>query len=127
VGLVMAVGLTITAFGKAGAATTSTEASEPAGLRPPSIATMICRFEAIQDIASALRAKATVSAPTWADHLYTCRYSYPNGSMALSVKELSSWGKTNAWAIAGPSRTSDEVRSRQPMGPWWSARTGRSS
>ena len=32
--------------------------------------------------------------PTWIDHLYSCRYIYPNGSFTLSVKELSSWSQT---------------------------------
>ena len=30
----------------------------------------------------------------WADHLYSCTFTYPNGSMVLSVKELSSWPQT---------------------------------
>lgn len=65
---------------------------------PPSkIATMICRYEAIQEIGSALGVKATVSAPTSADHLYSCQYGYPTGSMVLSVKGLSSWGQTKAY------------------------------
>ena len=40
---------------------------------------------------------ATVSDPTWIDHLYSCRYGYPTGSMELSVKELSSWAETAAY------------------------------
>ncbi len=31
------------------------------------------------------------------DHLYSCRYGYPAGSFALSVKELSSWAQTYAY------------------------------
>ena len=27
-------------------------------------------------------------------HLYACRYTYPDGSFTLSVKELSSWNET---------------------------------
>ncbi len=40
---------------------------------------------------------ATVSHPTWVHHLYSCRYSYPTGSMVLSVKELSNWAQTKSY------------------------------
>jgi hypothetical protein len=40
---------------------------------------------------------ATVSKPTWVDHLYSCKYRYSTGSMELSVKELSSWPQTTAY------------------------------
>ena len=40
---------------------------------------------------------ATVSRPTWVQHLYSCDFRYPNGTMVLSVKELSSWGQTMAY------------------------------
>jgi hypothetical protein len=40
---------------------------------------------------------AQLSKPTWVDHLYTCRYSYPTAAMTLSVKELSSWPQTLAY------------------------------
>jgi hypothetical protein len=54
----------------------------------------VCAHEAQTDINSALGEKATVSRPTWVDHLYACRYGYRSGSFALSVKELSSWSQT---------------------------------
>jgi hypothetical protein len=38
--------------------------------------------------------KATVTTPTWTDHLYSCGYQYKSGTMVLSVKELSSWAQT---------------------------------
>ncbi|MGD0393827.1 MAG: hypothetical protein ABSC41_14430 [Acidimicrobiales bacterium] len=75
----------------------TTEAPLPAGPTPSTIAKMVCRFEAIQDINSAIGEQAKVSTPTWADHLYSCRYEYPTGSMVLSVKELSSWSQTKAY------------------------------
>ncbi len=40
---------------------------------------------------------ATVSRPTWVHHLYSCQYTYPTGSMVLSVKELSSWAQTKGY------------------------------
>ncbi len=58
---------------------------------------MVCAHEAQEDIASALGETASVSDPTWIDHLYSCQYGYPTGSMELSVKELSSWAETTAY------------------------------
>ena len=75
----------------------TTEAPLPAGPTPSTIAKMVCRFEAIQDIDSAIGVQAKVSTPTWVDHLYSCRYGYPTGSMVLSIKELSGWRQTSAY------------------------------
>ena len=58
---------------------------------------MICKPKASREIASVLGEFATVSRPTWANHLYSCQYSYPTGSMVLSVKELSSWAQTKSY------------------------------
>ena len=56
---------------------------------------MVCAPEAQQDLGSALGAPTTaVTTPTWADHVYSCRYMYPDGTMALSVKELSNGTET---------------------------------
>jgi hypothetical protein len=76
--------------------TTTTRPPLPAGSQPSSIAKQVCH-EAVKDIASVLGESATVSQPTWVDHLYSCRYGYPAGSMVLSVKELSSWDETYAY------------------------------
>jgi hypothetical protein len=38
-----------------------------------------------------------VTAPTWSDHVYSCGYRYREGTMVLSVKELSSWPQTYAY------------------------------
>ncbi|MGO9334904.1 MAG: hypothetical protein ACLQCU_12805 [Acidimicrobiales bacterium] len=75
----------------------ASEAPLPAGRTPSTIATMICKPKARQEIASVLGEFATVSHPTWMSHLYSCRYSYPTGSMVLSVKELSSWAQTKSY------------------------------
>lgn len=69
----------------------------PAGPTPSAIAKQVCDRTAQAEIASALGVRATVSTPTWQDHLYRCVYSYPDGSFALSVKELSSWSQTLAY------------------------------
>jgi hypothetical protein len=77
--------------------TPTTRAPLPAGPNPSAISKEVCQHEASHDIAEVLGEKATISEPTWHDHLYSCRYSYATGSMALSVKELSSWAQTKAY------------------------------
>jgi hypothetical protein len=69
----------------------------PAGPLPSPIALMVCRLKAQGEINQVLGVTATVSARTWVDHKYSCRYGYPNGSFVLSVKELSSWNQTLAY------------------------------
>jgi sterol desaturase/sphingolipid hydroxylase (fatty acid hydroxylase superfamily) len=69
----------------------------PAGRYPSAVSKEVCISDAPHDVALALGEKAAISKPTWADHLYTCRYSYPNATMTLSVKELSSWPQTLAY------------------------------
>lgn len=55
---------------------------------------MICTPKAAAEIAQVMGAKAAVGRPSWADHLYSCGYRYSEGTMVLSVKELSSWSQT---------------------------------
>jgi hypothetical protein len=72
--------------------------ARPAGRNPSESARMVCAPEAQKDLASALGvATNAVSDPTWVDHVYSCRYMYPDGTMALSVKELSSRSATTAY------------------------------
>jgi hypothetical protein len=72
------------------APTTTTIAPQPAGPNPSESAKMVCAHEAQEDISGVLGVTPTkVTTPTWVDHLYSCTYQYPNGSMTLSVKELS--------------------------------------
>ena len=95
VGLLLAV--LAAGCGGGSAVSPTTKAPLPAGATPSTIATMICTDKAAQELDSALGVKATVSTPTWIDHLYSCRYGYPTGAMVLSVKELSSWGQTKSY------------------------------
>lgn len=55
----------------------------------PSAATkMICTAETETDIVTVLGLTATpASASSWTDHVYTCTYSLPMGSLVLSVKQ----------------------------------------
>lgn len=45
-------------------------------------------------MAQTLGVKATVEDRTWVDHRYSCNYVYPDGTIKLSVQELSSLGQT---------------------------------
>jgi hypothetical protein len=69
----------------------------PAGTTPSKISKMVCSAEAEKELAATLGASAVIGRPTWTDHLYSCRYTYPNGTFTLSVKELSSWPETYAY------------------------------
>jgi hypothetical protein len=70
----------------------------PAGVNPSKSARMVCAPEANRDIALALGvARAHISPPTWADHVYTCRYEYPQGAVTLAVKELDNAAQTQAY------------------------------
>ena len=75
----------------------TTRAPEPAGKNPSEISREVCAGDAQGEIKRVLGVTADVSTPTWVEHLYTCRYQYPNGTFVLSVKELSSWPQTLAY------------------------------
>jgi hypothetical protein len=94
---VLLIGLLTTACGSRVVATPATEPPLPAGQKPSKIATQVCSFEAMQDINSAVGLTASISPPTWSNHIYSCTYHYPDGSFVLSVKELSSWSQTTAY------------------------------
>jgi hypothetical protein len=97
---VFAVALLATACGTSPAAaptTPKTTVPLPAGPNPSEIAKMVCQKKAQGELAEVLGVKAVVQTPSWAHHLYSCRYQYANGSMVLSVKELSSWAQTKAY------------------------------
>jgi hypothetical protein len=80
-----------------GSVKTSAQSPQPAGKSPSAISRMVCAEEAAGEIAQVVAAKASVTSPTWADHLYSCEYHYREGIMVLSVKELSSWTQTYAY------------------------------
>ena len=80
----------------------STQTSGPgwqtAGLLPSTSAKMVCAPEAKDKLDQVLGSTSTsVSKPTWDDHLYSCAYTYPQGAMTLSVKELSSASETTTY------------------------------
>ncbi len=77
--------------------TTKTTVPLPAGRYPSAVSKMVCRTEAAHDVGLALGETASVTSPTWVEHLYTCQYAYHSGTLTLSVKELSSWPETLAY------------------------------
>ena len=59
---------------------------------------MVCAREAQEDITKNVGVPdVLVTAPTWIDHTYSCRYVYPNGTFVLSVKELDSQAQTTSY------------------------------
>jgi hypothetical protein len=62
---------------------------ERAGPNPSISAEMVCAKEAREEIAVSLSVRESrVTNPTWKNHVYSCTYVYPKGSVTLSVKEL---------------------------------------
>jgi len=92
------------------AATATASASAASGAGPSDSAKMICQPEAADEIAAALGVKPSQPpAATWADQVYTCRYTYSVGTMVLSIKELPDEAATTAFYTAAqnslPSHT----------------------
>ncbi|HEY4022498.1 MAG TPA: hypothetical protein VGM75_27660 [Pseudonocardiaceae bacterium] len=90
----------IFAVGCASASAPSMVASgpEPAGPNPSESAKEVCAPDAQREIELSLSLRLTAPVtPTWANHLYSCRYSYAVGGFTLSVKELSDQAATDAY------------------------------
>ena len=72
--------------------------AQPARATPSVSAKMICAPKTQTELAGVLGVHTTQPVvPTWINHLYSCRYTYHNAFMVLSVKELSSQSQTNAY------------------------------
>jgi hypothetical protein len=72
--------------------------AQPVGAAPSAAAKMVCAHEAQADLAAVLGVHTTQPVvPTWTDHIYSCRYTYHNAVMVLSVKELSSKNETDGY------------------------------
>ncbi len=71
---------------------------EVAGPEPSASARMICAAEGKREIAATVGVDTTRPLVSrWRDHVYSCHYVYGHGTMALSVKELSSAAETSAY------------------------------
>ena len=85
--------------------TAATVKGHPAGALPSESARMVCAAEAQNDIAASLGVKATVTKPTWVNHVYSCNYTYAGGGViTLSVHELDSKAQTDAEYAADGKR-----------------------
>jgi hypothetical protein len=84
----------------------SSPSYETAKPYPSKSAKMICEKEVRGEIASALGLTETRVVPTWSkkEHLYSCSYAYPRGTIVLSVKELSNERETPAYVDAVQGR-----------------------
>jgi hypothetical protein len=97
-GLVFILGSGSTTSPTVGTPRTIRHIAEPAGPTPSASAQMVCAPEAQKELTTALGVSATmVTTPTWTDHVYSCRYVYPNGVMVISVKELPGAAETTAY------------------------------
>ena len=77
---------------------------------------MICEQEAADEVAAVIGIKTTQAVvPTWSHGLYSCRYVYPNGEIALSVKELPNQSATDAY-FASLRRQHGEQRTWANLG-----------
>jgi hypothetical protein len=92
--LVLLVLLLFCVAGTVGASGAWGETPQPAGSQPSNIATMVCQKKAQTEIGDAMGVGAMVTNRTWAGHVYSCDYRYPDATMVVSVKELSSWSQT---------------------------------
>ncbi len=93
-----ACGSTSSASSTGAPGTTTGAPPQPAGARPSASARMVCAKEAQAEIAGVLARKTTrVTDPTWSNHVYSCDYVYPKGTVTLSVKELSDEAATTAY------------------------------
>ena len=73
-------------------------ATRPARAAPSAAAKMICARETQTELAAVLGVHTTQPVvPTWADHLYSCRYTYHDAFMVLSVKDLSNRAETDGY------------------------------
>jgi hypothetical protein len=79
-------------------ATTTTRPAAETNAAVISVSTKMICGEAAEDIADQLGTNTTRPlVPTWKDHVYSCRYEYPDGAMLLSVKQLGDATATAAY------------------------------
>ena len=70
----------------------------PVRATPSKSAKMLCESDVRGEVQEQLGVPITKPlAPTWKDHVYSCRYVYGNGVMTLSVKELANTAQTTAY------------------------------
>jgi hypothetical protein len=89
---------------------------------------MICARETQTELAAVLGVHTTQPVvPTWTGHLYSCRYTYHNAFMVLSVKELPNQAETDGYFASLAHRLGQTQRPRPSTGaPSSPPRTARS-
>ncbi len=88
---------------------------QPARATPSVSAKLVCAPDTQNELAAVLGVRTTQPVvPTWAraSHLYSCRYTYHNGVMALSLKELSSKTETDSYFTSLARRLGQTQRPR---------------
>jgi hypothetical protein len=81
-----------------GSQTATAHAAQPARAAPSAAAKMICARETQTELAAVLGVRTTQPVvPAWADHLYSCRYTYHDAFMVLSVKDLPNRAETDGY------------------------------
>ena len=114
--LVVTALTTAALVGCSGSTGSKTSASAQAAVTPSLSAKMICEQEAADEVAAVIGVKTTKAVvPTWSHGLYSCRYVYPNGEIALSVKELPNQSATDAY-FASLGRQHGEQRTWANLG-----------
>lgn len=72
--------------------------AEPARATPSASAKMICAAETQAEVEAILGVHTTAPiVPAWTDHTYSCKYTYHNAVIALSVKEFSNQAGTDGY------------------------------
>jgi len=72
--------------------------AQPVRATPSASAKMICAPETQAELAAVLGVHTTQPVvPAWTDYTYSCKYTYPNAVVALSVKEFSNQAGTDGY------------------------------
>jgi hypothetical protein len=124
---VLAVAIVVSGCGSsksnAGSTTTPSTTAAPgthianaASATPSTSAQMICGGEVRNEVFGlvGVQIKQPLK-PSWIDHVYSCKYVYANGSMTLSVKELSNTAETDAY-FASLAEKLHKTRTIQSLG-----------
>ena len=70
----------------------------PVSKNPSTSAKMICETDVEREVFDLVGVKPSQPLqPLWKDHVYSCKYVYPNGTLTLSVKELANKAETDAY------------------------------
>jgi hypothetical protein len=72
--------------------------AQPVRATPSASAKMICAPETQAELAVVLGVHTTQPVvPAWTDHTYSCKYTYHNAVIAVSVKEFSNQAETDGY------------------------------